>query len=245
MLKQAEANTRTPLSLFHTGFAEPQEVEANAERIKAARERLQASSTGPGSILVVHGANEDILELGGQTVGMIRRDIEGLSNIHPQAVPFINGKHVIEGYVLRHGETLEFLAPFGRKGVGRVWTQEEFCELFQMCRADLEAMLERGLPVHRLEDGSVRITETDFDRWTEREEPWLLTACDFAARLHISERELWRMRSSGKLPSPVELGPKLIRWDRSEILDWIDAACPCQKSWDLLKAKRPKARSPR
>ena len=94
---------------------------------------------------------------------------QGSSTSIPTLTLYLRGHRSSRVTSLRHGETLEFLAPYGRKGVGWVWTQEEFCELFQMCRADLEAMLERGLPVHRLEDGSVRITETDFDRWTERE----------------------------------------------------------------------------
>ena len=169
MPKQAEASPRTPSELFRSGFAEPQDVAANAERIQAARRRLDTPATGPGLILVVHGANEDILELGGQTVGMIRRDLTGLFNIDPDADPFVKGEQVVEGHVLQHGETLEFLAPFGRKGVGRVWTQADFCELFRMNEADLDAMVARGLPVHRLEDGTIRITETQVDDFLDEQ----------------------------------------------------------------------------
>ena len=50
MPKQAEVSPRTPSKLFRTGFAEPQDVAANAERIQAARRRLDTPATGPGLI---------------------------------------------------------------------------------------------------------------------------------------------------------------------------------------------------
>ena len=108
--------------------------------------------------------------------------------------------------------------------------------------AATKQVIARGLPVHRLGDGSVRITETDFDAWSKHEERWLFTVQDLAVRLNVSERVLWRMRSSGKLPEPIELGPKLIRWGRTEILDWIAVGCPNQKIWGVIKAKRPRLR---
>ena len=154
----------------------------------------------------------------------------------------IGGQPVTEDHLLRHGETLEFIQEWGRKGVGRVWTREGFCEVFQIGGADFDAMVAKGLPLHRMGDGSVRITETDFDAWSTHEEPLLFTVQDLAVRLNVSERVLWRMRSSGKLPEPIELGPKLIRWGRSEILEWIAFGCPNQKIWGVVKAKRPRQR---
>ena len=68
--------------------------------------------------------------------------------------------------------------------------------------------------------------------------PLLLTANDLAEMLQISERQIWRMRDTGRLPVPIELGPKNIRWPREEILDWIDAGCPKRQVWE---ARKPKA----
>lgn len=231
-----EERLREPGHLLASGFAAPEVIEAYAERIVASRRLLGAPASEPGMVQIVHGANENILPVGGQTVGMVRHELGGLFNVAPGAEALIGGEPVAEDYTLQHGETLEFITPVGRKGVGRVWTKREFCDLFQMGEADFETMVAGGLPVHRMGDGTVRITETDFDRWNEVEGPLLLTIHDLARMLSVSERELWRMRSSGKLPAPIELGPKLIRWGRAEVQDWIVAGCPDRRTWDLVKA---------
>ncbi len=80
----------------------------------------------------------------------------------------VGGHPVAEDYKLRHGESLEFVQAWGRKGVGRVWTREEFCNLFQMGEADFDAMVARGLPVYCMVDGSIRITETQADEFLNR-----------------------------------------------------------------------------
>ena len=242
MATQIEARFRPPLSLFESGFSSPEVVAANVERIVASRKLLDVPASEPGLVRIIHGANEDVLPLGGQPVGRVRHELSGLFNLPPNALGRIGGQSVPEKHLLQHADTLEFVVPLGRKGVGRVWTQEEFCALFRMKDADFVAMIARVLPVHRMGDGSIRITETDFDAWSKHEEPWLFTVQDLAVRLSVSERVLWRMRSSGKLPEPIELGPKLIRWGRSEILDWIAVGCPNQKIWGVIKAKRPRLR---
>ncbi|WP_435018543.1 helix-turn-helix transcriptional regulator [Tundrisphaera sp. TA3] len=242
MTIQPSARPRPPLNLFESGFASPEEAVAHAERMIASRKRLDVPDSELGLVRIIHGANEDVLPLGGQHVGRVRHELSGLFNIAPNAPGKVGGRFVPENYLLREGETLEFTRPFGRKGVGQVWTKDEFCNLFTMGEADFEAMVARGLPVHRLGDDSIRITETEFDSWSRHEEPWLFTVQDLAVRLNVSERVLWRMRSSGKLPEPIELGPKLIRWGRSEILDWIALGCPNQKIWGVIKAKRPRQR---
>jgi predicted DNA-binding transcriptional regulator AlpA len=68
-------------------------------------------------------------------------------------------------------------------------------------------------------------------------EPRLLKAIDLADLLQISEREIWRMRDSGRLPATIDLGPKNIRWSREEILGWIEAGCPRRQDWEAKKSK--------
>ncbi len=73
-------------------------------------------------------------------------------------------------------------------------------------------------------------------------EPLLLTARDLARMIKISEREVWRMRDCGKLPAPIEFGPKMIRWSKEEINAWIEAGCPKRQSWDLIRQQQRRTR---
>ena len=164
---KSAATVREPFRLFHSRFANPEEVEACAERIIASRKRLDAPASEPGLVRIIHGANEDVLEVGGQSVGKVRSQLDQLFNIDPAASPLIDDLPVAEDHVLRQGEKLEFLNPFGHKGMGRVWTKDEFCNLFKMSEADFAAMVKKGLPVHRMEDGSIRITETQVDEFLD------------------------------------------------------------------------------
>lgn len=65
-------------------------------------------------------------------------------------------------------------------------------------------------------------------------EPLLLSAACMARLLGISERTLWRLRSAGKLPRPVQLGGS-IRWRAEEIRQWIDAGCPPLDEWEARR----------
>jgi predicted DNA-binding transcriptional regulator AlpA len=40
-----------------------------------------------------------------------------------------------------------------------------------------------------------------------------------------SPRHVYRLADAGKMPAPVKLGA-LVRWRRTEILNWIAAGCP-------------------
>ena len=53
----------------------------------------------------------------------------------------------------------------------------------------------------------------------------LLTAVQLAELLNISERTLYRLKSRGSLPAPVQLGGS-VRWRRAEILEWVACGCP-------------------
>jgi excisionase family DNA binding protein len=56
-------------------------------------------------------------------------------------------------------------------------------------------------------------------------EPLLATAQEVAKLLKVSMRTLWRLRSAGKLPSPVRIGAT-VRWRLDDIKTWIAAGCP-------------------
>ena len=54
--------------------------------------------------------------------------------------------------------------------------------------------------------------------------PLLLTATDIANSLQLSIRTIWRMRSEGKLPKPLEVGGS-VRWRSDEFRKWIADGC--------------------
>lgn len=59
----------------------------------------------------------------------------------------------------------------------------------------------------------------------------LITAVELAMLLNVSTRTVWRMRSSGQLPLPLQLGGA-IRWRLEVIQKWIDEGCPFVRSRD-------------
>ena len=64
-----------------------------------------------------------------------------------------------------------------------------------------------------------------------------LSACEVARLLAISERHLWTLHSSGRLPRPVKLG-RSVRWNRGELQRWLDAGCPSRDRWEQDKLCR-------
>lgn len=40
-----------------------------------------------------------------------------------------------------------------------------------------------------------------------------------------SHRHIYRLSDAGRMPCPIKLG-RLVRWRRSELVDWIDHGCP-------------------
>ena len=169
MINESHRTPRFNRSLFKSGFLGHEFDQAIIERNAQAQRRLEAPSADsePGCVRLIFGANEDVLPLGGQEAGRVRHELSGLLNIAPNALATIGGHPVSEKHLLQHGETVEFIRHYGRKGVGRVWTQEEFCVLFKMSESDFEAMVAKGLPMHEMEDRSVRITETQVDEFLD------------------------------------------------------------------------------
>lgn len=167
MTTEQQAMDRGPSRLFDTGFASPELIQANAERIAASRRLLDGPPAEPGWVRISYGANENVLPVGSQTVGMVRHELGGLFNFAPDAIALLSGQSVAEDYTLRHGETLEFVTPLGSKGVGRVWKGEgEIREFFGLSDERYDHWLSLGLPVHRFPDGGVIMTEADFDTWS-------------------------------------------------------------------------------
>lgn len=44
-----------------------------------------------------------------------------------------------------------------------------------------------------------------------------------ATELGVSTTTLWRWRHQGILPQPINLGPRLVGWERAKINDWVQS----------------------
>jgi len=56
----------------------------------------------------------------------------------------------------------------------------------------------------------------------------LMTINDVARLLNCSTRTVYRLNDAGRMPRSVRLG-SLVRWNRSEIEQWITDGCPAPK----------------
>jgi prophage regulatory protein len=64
-----------------------------------------------------------------------------------------------------------------------------------------------------------------------------LTAADVARLLDISQRHLWALNSSGRLPRPIRLG-RAVRWNAAELRDWLQAGAPERSKWEAIRPNR-------
>ena len=62
----------------------------------------------------------------------------------------------------------------------------------------------------------------------------LLTAKAVGEMLGLSKRQVFRLKSSGKIPAPVKVGGS-IRWVESEMSAWIIAGAPDRRTWNSMK----------
>jgi len=66
---------------------------------------------------------------------------------------------------------------------------------------------------------------------TEPPNDLLITAAQFAQKLQVSTRTLWRMRDAGRLPKSLQVGGG-IRWRLSDVERWVADGCPAPASSD-------------
>ena len=63
----------------------------------------------------------------------------------------------------------------------------------------------------------------------------LLTAQAVGAKLSLSKRAVFRMRSAGLICSPVKVGAGAIRWRQSDIEKWISWGCPSKSEFEARR----------
>lgn len=63
----------------------------------------------------------------------------------------------------------------------------------------------------------------------------LLTAQAVGAKLSLSKRAVFRMRSAGLICAPLKCGQGAIRWRLSDIEKWISWGCPNRQTFEAMK----------
>lgn len=65
----------------------------------------------------------------------------------------------------------------------------------------------------------------------------LFSAVAVARLLDVSPRQIWRLNVSQRLPSPLRVGCRSVRWRRDEIERWVKAGCPNRREFEALNEK--------
>jgi predicted DNA-binding transcriptional regulator AlpA len=65
----------------------------------------------------------------------------------------------------------------------------------------------------------------------------LLAAREAAGLLTVGLTTFWKMHSAGRLPAPVRLTARTVRWRREELGKWIAAGCPKRDEWTRISGK--------
>lgn len=61
-----------------------------------------------------------------------------------------------------------------------------------------------------------------------------LSAADVGRLLDISQRHVWALDRSGRLPRPIKLG-RCTRWRADELRDWLAAGSPSRERWETTR----------
>lgn len=64
--------------------------------------------------------------------------------------------------------------------------------------------------------------------------PLCIDAAELARLLHVSVRQVYRLRDAGRLPAPLEFGG-CVRWSLREIEAWIAAGAPNRRDWEAMR----------
>lgn len=160
-------------------------------------------------VKIIHGANDGVFPVSGNSVATVRESLVDAFNIPGEALAFVNGEQTNDEFRLRGNDTLEFVKQAGRKGVGdRVWTGEEFCQFFKISTEDMQAWIAQGLKVKRCLNGSVRITESAMDEFNRgrvpeapltSELPKEVSTEEAATILGVSKDTVLKLRAAGLL----------------------------------------------
>jgi len=63
----------------------------------------------------------------------------------------------------------------------------------------------------------------------------LLDVREVAGMLGTSPRFVWALRYSDRIPQPVTIGSRVVRWRERDISDWIEAGCPSREKFAAMR----------
>ena len=66
----------------------------------------------------------------------------------------------------------------------------------------------------------------------------LLTMKNIAQILGVHRVTTQRWLESGRLPAPIRLGRRCLRWPKAEIDKWIASGCPAREKWEMLREEK-------
>jgi predicted DNA-binding transcriptional regulator AlpA len=64
--------------------------------------------------------------------------------------------------------------------------------------------------------------------------PFTMTDAEIARDLRLSPKTIRRMNDAAKIPAPVTVGARSLRWVRQTIVDWLAAGCPDRQTFEAL-----------
>ena len=62
--------------------------------------------------------------------------------------------------------------------------------------------------------------------------PFTMTDAEIARELRLSAKTIGRMNDDLKLPQPVVVGARSLRWVRQTIVEWLAAGCPDRATFE-------------
>ena len=69
---------------------------------------------------------------------------------------------------------------------------------------------------------------------TNKAKETLLTAQAVGKMLSLSKRQIFRLHSCGKIPTPIRIGGS-VRWAETTIAEWLAAGAPDRKTFEAMK----------
>lgn len=69
--------------------------------------------------------------------------------------------------------------------------------------------------------------------------PLLLDAHAAAKLCGVSRATWWGWLAAGLCPTPLRIGPRVVRWRRDELTAWVAGGCPARDRWRAVTGGRP------
>jgi hypothetical protein len=162
---------------------------------------------------VIYG--REAVEMDSETVEVraVHARLRSFMGIPRDAVAFVDGIKVGQEHLVQPTSTVEFRVERGHKGVGQIWTAEQYCQLFGLKRTEFENQIERGLKVMETGNGMM-VTETAVDSF-------IAGLNGDGAYLAVIASSLKRLADHVDPPPPDIIGTDYIAEKLGCTLEWI------------------------